>query len=78
MNDMTNLPPGSPARIEDPRLEAPEMPEWLTGAWAREDESGWADEYWTPLRGDMMIGASRSGKGEKLQTWATDSRTNPR
>ena len=49
--------------------DAPEMPEWLTGAWSREDESGWADEYWTPLRGDMMIGASRSGKGEKLNFW---------
>ncbi len=27
MNDMIDLPPGSPARIDDARLEAPEMPE---------------------------------------------------
>lgn len=31
MNDMLNLPPGSPARIEDPRLQAPPMPEGRPG-----------------------------------------------
>ena len=49
--------------------DAPEMPEWMTGAWGHEDKEGWADEYWTPPRGDMMIGASRSGKDEKLNFW---------
>lgn len=49
--------------------DAPEMPRWMTGAWGHEDKEGWADEYWTPLRGDMMIGASRSGKGETLNFW---------
>lgn len=49
--------------------EGPPLPEWMAGAWAREDAEGWADEYWTPARGGMMIGASRSGKGEKLQFW---------
>lgn len=44
----------------------PAMPEWMTGAWMRQDGDSWADEYWTPPRGGMMIGASRSGKGEKL------------
>lgn len=44
-----------------------EMPGWMTGAWARSDGEKWADEYWTPPRGGMMIGASRSGNGEKLQ-----------
>ena len=46
-----------------------EMPEWMVGAWARDDENGWSDEYWTPLRGDMMMGTSRYGKGETLTFW---------
>ena len=45
------------------------MPAWMTGAWAYEDQNSWADEYWTPPRGDMMIGASRSGTGETLDFW---------
>lgn len=49
--------------------KGPALPEWMTGAWAREDAKGWADEYWTPARGGMMIGASRSGKGEQLNFW---------
>jgi hypothetical protein len=49
--------------------DAPAMPEWLVGAWEHEDGEGWADEYWTPLRGDMMMGSARSGKDEKLTFW---------
>ena len=49
--------------------DAPEMPGWMAGAWGHEDKEGWADEYWTPPRGDMMIGSSRSGKDEKLNFW---------
>lgn len=49
--------------------DAREMPEWMDGAWGHNDENGWSDEYWTPSRGDMMIGASRYGKGETLKFW---------
>lgn len=49
--------------------DAPEFPEWMTGAWDRADGESWADEYWTPPRAGIMIGASRSGEGEKLQFW---------
>jgi hypothetical protein len=49
--------------------DAPEFPEWMTGAWDHADGESWADEYWTPPRGGIMIGASRSGEGEKLQFW---------
>jgi Domain of unknown function (DUF6265) len=49
--------------------EETELPGWMTGAWARSDGDGWADEYWTPPRAGIMIGASRSGKGEVLQFW---------
>jgi hypothetical protein len=46
-----------------------EMPAWMTGAWERRDGEKWADEYWTPPRGGMMIGASRSGTGDRLGFW---------
>jgi hypothetical protein len=49
--------------------EGAEFPEWMTGAWARADGESWADEYWTPPRAGIMIGASRSGKADKLQFW---------
>ena len=49
--------------------DAHEMPTWMTGAWEHEAGEDWADEYWTPLRGDMMIGASRSGTGDTLKFW---------
>ncbi len=45
------------------------MPGWMTGAWAKADGESWSDEYWTPPRAGIMIGASRAGEGEKLQFW---------
>jgi hypothetical protein len=51
------------------RDEGTELPKWLTGAWARADGESWAEEYWTSPRAGIMIGASRSGEGEKLQFW---------
>ena len=58
------LTPVSIAAAEDTKL-----PDWMTGAWERSDSDSWADEYWTPPRAAIMIGASRSGKGETLQFW---------
>ena len=49
--------------------DVPEFPEWMAGAWAHTDGQSWADEYWTPPRAGIMIGASRAGEGEKLQFW---------
>ncbi len=46
-----------------------QLPAWLTGAWAYSDGADWGDEYWTPPRGGIMIGAARIGKGEKLIVW---------
>ena len=45
------------------------MPAWLAGAWAMEDGQSWADEFWTPPRGEIMIGAARTGAGRQLQLW---------
>ncbi len=49
--------------------DAPPMPEWMAGVWEHADAQGWADEYWTPLRGDIMLGSARSGKDERLNFW---------
>jgi hypothetical protein len=45
------------------------MPEWMTGTWAHKDGEDWAEEYWSPLRADIMFGASRSGTGYTLNFW---------
>ncbi len=43
------------------------MPGWLAGAWEEAGAEGrWADEFWTPPRGDIMLGAARIGRGETL------------
>jgi Domain of unknown function (DUF6265) len=59
------LSPGVAAAYD----EGTELPEWMTGTWGSADGESWADEYWTPARAGIMIGASRSGEGEKLQFW---------
>ena len=36
---------------------------WLSGAWSQKGAEGrWAEEYWTPPRGHIMIGAGLSGR----------------
>lgn len=43
------------------------LPDWLHGAWTEAREGGvWADEFWTPARGDIMIGAGRMGDKDRL------------
>jgi Domain of unknown function (DUF6265) len=45
------------------------MPGWMTGAWAGGEDEAWTDEFWTPPRGDLMIGAGRSGQATKLMSF---------
>ncbi len=40
---------------------------WLAGAWSREADGRWTEESWTPPRGGVMLGHSRSGQGETLR-----------
>lgn len=40
---------------------------WLAGDWVREDDGRWTEESWTPPRGGVMLGISRSGRGEILR-----------
>lgn len=44
-------------------------PNWMAGAWIETKGDSWTDEFWTPMRGGIMIGAGRSGKGETLSSW---------
>lgn len=47
-----------------------EFPNWMAGGWVMERSDGsWAEEWWTPAKAGVMLGAGRSGKGEELQWW---------
>ena len=56
----------APAFCDDAKTD---LPAWMTGAWERIEGEKWADEFWTPPKAGSMIGASRSGYGEKLGFW---------
>lgn len=40
---------------------------WLAGSWGENADGRWTEEYWTIARGGVMLGASRSGRGETLR-----------
>jgi hypothetical protein len=43
------------------------LPEWMTGSWTTAGAADeWTEEWWTPPRAGIMLGASRSGKAEAL------------
>ena len=42
--------------------------DWLSGAWVERRTGGaWTEEYWTPPRGGLMIGAGLDGKAGTLR-----------
>lgn len=45
------------------------LPAWMAGAWMMSDGENWGDEYWTQPRAGLMIGAARTGNGERLTSW---------
>ena len=45
------------------------LPNWMAGAWIQTEGDAWAEEFWTPARGGMMIGTGRNGRGAKLTGW---------
>ena len=47
---------------------APEVKDfaWLSGAWVSRDGDKWTEEYWTPPRDGIMIGAGLSGRGDRV------------
>ncbi|MBO9697696.1 MAG: hypothetical protein J7499_15995 [Sphingopyxis sp.] len=40
---------------------------WMAGQWSREDGGRWTEEGWTPPRGGVMLGYSRSGRGDAMR-----------
>lgn len=40
---------------------------WLAGDWVSEADGRWTEESWAAPRGAMMIGYSRSGRGDSLR-----------
>lgn len=45
------------------------IPGWMAGAWTGGEGDNWIDEFWTPPRGKLMIGAGRTGQGSKLMSF---------
>jgi hypothetical protein len=42
---------------------------WMSGRWTSEANGRWTEEVWTEPRGGVMLGHSRSGRGESLREW---------
>ena len=43
---------------------------WLSGAWSQKGGEGrWTEEYWTPPRGHIMIGAGLAGRDGKTRSF---------
>ncbi len=40
---------------------------WLAGQWSREEGERWTEESWAAPRGGVMLGHSRSGRGDALR-----------
>ena len=41
----------------------------MAGAWETAKGDRWTEEYWTGMRGGIMLGAGRCGKGDQLHDW---------
>ena len=42
---------------------------WLAGQWTSEAGERWTEESWTAPRGGVMLGHSRSGRGDALREY---------
>ena len=45
------------------------LPGWMSGSWIEVRGDSWTEEYWTPPRAGLMLGAGRNGKGKQLLGW---------
>ena len=44
-----------------------DLPHWMAGSWTTVGATGeWAEEWWTPPKAGIMLGAGRSGKSDAL------------
>jgi len=44
-------------------------PGWMAGCWSQDKAPKWTEECWMGPRGGVMLGAGRSGVGDKLSEW---------
>ncbi|PWG03775.1 hypothetical protein DF286_01385 [Sphingosinicella humi] len=51
-----------------PAVEVGDL-QWLSGSWVSRDGDRWTEEWWTPPRGGIMIGAGFSGRGAKATSF---------
>ncbi|MDF0545823.1 DUF6265 family protein [Sphingobium sp. H39-3-25] len=65
----TTLLSAAPSAAIAQQAASGHLPPWLAGAWQEIKGDRWTEEYWTPPRGGIMIGAGRSGRGEALSSW---------
>ena len=47
----------------------PMLPSWMAGCWQAVSGERWTEECWTGPRAGMMMGSSRSGRGESHAEW---------
>ena len=45
------------------------LPAWLAGCGKQVEGERWVEECWMAPRADIMLGAGRSGRGDKLGNW---------
>ena len=51
----------------DPGIEI--LPVWMAGCWEEVSARGWTEECWTEPRGGMMLGSSRTGTGQRAESF---------
>lgn len=61
--------PGAPGRGQTTAEAAPAAINWLAGAWRETKADSWTEEFWSAERGDLVLGAGRSGHGKKLASF---------
>ena len=61
---MAGAAPGAAAADADSPL-----PGWMAGCWEQVAGERWVEECWMQPRGGIMLGAGRSGRGERLGEW---------
>lgn len=44
---------------------------WMAGCWEQRDGDRWTEECWTAPRGGLMLGSSRTGRGDTILEWET-------
>lgn len=42
---------------------------WMAGCWEQREGDRWTEECWTAPRGGLMLGSSRTGRGDTILEW---------